>query len=234
MRKRQANEPKGLRSKQRRPNWLRLALALTVLLFGRGATAAQTQETNAKPEEKDDVALAGHMARSVVRTDDSVRFWITIRNRTGGALQHIRIVHQDTPGFGDLRPCWGSNVDATCGLPADTDELCKAPGNSADPGSRGNLLCAYLNPGGAFTIWGDLPANAAEFRHRNFLVLSWDDGSGKRTLSSVDLGESETVSRWLSPIIWLRGKPEVTIPAALTLLGLLAAWLAAGANCANR
>ncbi len=202
-----------------------LSIAISaIFLFCCGAAVAQ--EANVKPNEKDEVTLSAHLARDMVRTQDSVRFWVTIRNRTDAPLQNIRIVHQDTPGFGNLQPCWGKSSRASCGLPANTDQVCKAPGREQDPGSNENLLCAYLPAGGSFTIWGDLQATSAESRHRNFLVISWGDANGKGTLGSVDLGESETVIRWLSPIVWLRGKPEVTIPGVLTVLGLLATWLA--------
>lgn len=203
----------------------RVGLALLGMLLGLGCGALHAQEADAKSGEKEDVTLSGHLARGEIRTHDSVRFWLTIRNRTSGALKDIRIVHQDTPGFGALQPCWGKSVDANCGLPEDTEKLCRDPARPQGPGSGGNLLCAYLAAGGAFTVWGDLPATRGEARHRNFLAVSWQDAADKGTLSSIDLGESRTVNRWLSPLVWLRGKPEVTIPGVLTLLGLLAAWL---------
>jgi hypothetical protein len=179
--------------------------------------------TDADGSEKKGVVLTGRLARDIARTGDSIRFWITVENRTTDTLQQVTLSHLDTPGFGAFRPCWGKPYDQTCGLPQDADAICRLPGGAAGSGSDGKLLCAQLAAGRSLTIWGDLPADHPEARHKNFAVLSWQSATGPDALAGVELGETETILSWLSPFVWLRGKPEVTVPAALTLLGLLAA-----------
>jgi hypothetical protein len=186
-------------------------------------SAQEKGGTNADGSEKKDVVLTGRLARDIARTGDSIRFWITIENHTTDALQQVRLSHLDTPGFGDFRPCWGKPYAQTCGLPQDADAICRLPGSAPGSGSDGTLLCAQLAAGRSLTIWGDLPADHSEARHKNFAVLSWQSTTGQGALAGVELGETETIPSWLSPFVWLRGKPEVTVPAALTLLGLLAA-----------
>ena len=209
-------------SKTRRRDLRILFSAALVLTWSSYAQAQKQDAEKAAAKADKSVVLTGHIARQHVRVEDSVRFWVTIENPSDNPLTNLRLDHMDTPGFGPPQHCWGSAVAANCGLAAGAQDVCQVPGNAAVSGSGGDLLCAELPAHQSFTFWGDLPAKQSESNHRNFAVLGWQQ-DGRGSMASVDLGETETAHWLVSPFLTLRGKPEVTLPAGLALLGLWAA-----------
>jgi hypothetical protein len=148
-----------------------------------------------------EVTLTGRLSRQTVKLKDTVEFWISIDNRSGEELKQIQISRVSVPGF--LLETNTKAADANC--------------------AGGTVLQASVPPYSSATVTGILTADRPEGLENGYLAVCWQQGD-RPSRKMVQLGKAEALRPWMYHVSWFRGKPEVTIPAALTLLALLAAW----------
>jgi hypothetical protein len=205
---------------------LLLATVIGACSSDRPTTESDKQTDNAA------VVISGHLSREVAPEGALIRFWITIENRSGAALQNVRLAHMDTPGFKSATDCWDrSALNTACGVSPGTGPSCSAPGQLPSPRNDEFLLCQYLRAGESLSVWGDIRAYDPSLpANRLYAVVSWNVVPNSQSTSSevmqssrvVSLGTAEVVSPNLHWLTWL-AKPEVTIPAALAFLGFFLA-----------
>jgi hypothetical protein len=186
------------------------------LLYSAGAFPAAAQDKNsakkagAPGENKSAgdgaIAIEGRLAQSTVKAGEKIHFWISLENRSGKEIDHLQLAESYTPGF-TLPKEWKVARSAAC------------------PDPNGIDLAAGVPAGGSIALSGDLQADAVMPQQNLSVVLCWEQG-GTNSRRVVQLGQAETFRWWEHPFLFLLGKPEVTIPATLTLLTLLAAWWA--------
>jgi hypothetical protein len=203
-----------------------LAAIIGACSSDRPTTESERQADNAG------VVIAGHLSRDVAPEGEPIRFWITVENRSGAALQNVRLAHMDTPGFKSVTECWNrSALNTACGVLPGTGPSCSAPEQLPNPRNDEFLLCQYLRAGESLSVWGDLRANDPSLpANRLYAVVSWNAVPNSPSTSNevvqssriVSLGIAEVVSPNFHWLTWL-AKPEVTIPAALAFLGFFLA-----------
>jgi len=212
-----------------RSNKLRRLLPFLVLTTSFCACSSDRPATESdKQMDNAPVVISGHLSRDVAPEGEPIRFWITIENRSGAALQNVRLAHLDTPGFKSATECWDrGTLNTACGVSPGSGPSCSAPGQL--PHSRNDefILCDYLRAGESLSVWGDLRAYDPSLPpNRLYAVVSWNVVLNPQSSSSdiaqsskvVSFGTAEAVSPSLHWLTWL-AKPEVTIPAALAFLG---------------
>jgi len=181
------------------------------------------------------VFMEGHLAQDYAKQGDSIRFWISLENRTNGEIQDLRLMEFFHPGFANVVWCLPTN--ATCGPSVGAGTGCfDAQMTDSVPASPGSaeerLLCARMRPGETLTIQGNLFADKPQRAHNFYAVVSWSSGdlgaptgSTRRSSRAVALGEAEAVTR---TVYWLRtlpSNPAVSIPILVAVLTALFTWL---------
>jgi hypothetical protein len=157
------------------------------------------------------VILSGRLSTNSELLGQSVRFWLTIENRSGTPLKNVTLDHIDAPGLQMTLRCWGDHADPAACRPQGEAQwkgssLCKA---------SGDVLCEELPPNAAITVWGGLRTVDSSDPHEAFAALRWtQDGFDSRR--SVDLGSIESVGH---PLAFWRNLTGVSLSAVAVLFG---------------
>jgi hypothetical protein len=193
------------------------------------------------------VVVSGHLSQDMARIGTDMRFWITVENRSQAPLVNLHLNRLEIPGFEKSRWCWGPSLDKlACGIASLPGPACIAPGPAGAASSDEFALCAYLRPREVLTVWGDLKANADLPPHELIALVSWQElpeqappcklkdkskcppPATRPEASSaspiVTLGRAEPVASWRYLFRRYTPKAEISIPGALTLLGLFFTW----------
>jgi hypothetical protein len=184
----------------------------------------------------------------MARIDTDMRFWITVENRSLSPLVNLHLDRLEIPGFEKTRWCWGPHLDKlSCGSALRPGPLCIAPGPAISAPPDEFALCAYLRPREVLTVWGDLKANADLPPHELIALVSWQElpepsppcklkdktkcppasatpMEASNASPIITLGRAEPVSSWRYLFRRYTPRAEISIPGALTLLGLFFAW----------
>ncbi len=211
------------------------AAGLCFLAFAAMAVLSSMGAAQEPPPAGGAVFMEGHLAQDYAKQGDSIRFWISLENRTNGEIQDLRLMEFFHPGFASVVWCLPTN--ATCGPSVGagtgcfdahmTDSVPASPGSAEE-----RLLCARMRPGETLTIQGNLFADKPQRAHNFYAVVSWSSGdlgapagSTRRSSRAVALGEAEAVTR---TVYWLRtlpSNPAVSIPILVAVLTALFTWL---------
>lgn len=211
-------------------------------------TGAHSAWGQAKSSSDGRVVVSGHVSRDMVRVDSELRFWITVENRSPAPLANVHLDRLEIAGFQKSRWCWGPNIEReACGIATRPGPPCLAPSVSAAASSDEFALCAYLRPREVLTVWGDLKANADLPPHELIALLSWQElpepvapckfqdkskcppapakpAEAANASPIVTLGKAEPVAGWRYLFRRYTPRAEISIPGALTLLGLFFTW----------
>jgi uncharacterized repeat protein (TIGR01451 family) len=160
----------------------------------KGNTAAKNSGSDVDAS-KDGISLLGHLSRDSAGPGGIIRFWITIENKSGDAVQNVHFVDFFTPGFN--RP---SQFSGGCSG-ANWDQICK-------------VLAART----AITLWGDLSAaDDGQPKENSLAVVAWDSPGHPGQSAVVQLGEIERLSWWEALWKWLT-QLDVGIPTLTAIL----------------
>lgn len=192
------------------------------------------------------VAASGHLGRDVVVKGDKVRFWITIENRSAAPILNVHLDRLERDGFTKSQWCWGSSFDKeACGTKTFPGPACLAPGQKQFPASDEFVLCPYLKPGEALTVWGDLTAADEQPPHELSALVSWKVGEKTpapcklkdqskcpapqpeqqtEAAQFVALGRAEPIAALRFFFRRYTPRAEILIPAAITVLGFFFTW----------
>jgi hypothetical protein len=128
------------------------------------------------------VAVSGHVSRDSVVKGESLRFWITVDNKTNHPLQNLRVAEWGTRGFNKVEWCWKPGTVSPCATSSETEPpgfaalagpTCVEKGVQANDANDSFLLCNCLRPHESLTVWGQLAASDAQPSHNLFVVLNW-------------------------------------------------------------
>lgn len=197
----------------------------------------------AKPDLGSRVTVTGRLSRETVPRDELLRYWITIENNSDRPLLSVHRDRLEGAGFDEQHRCWGEQFKLEdCGTPARPGPVCVSHNPSRQAPADKDALCAYLGPHEALTVWGDLKAVQDLAPHQLIAVVSWDLGSAPKTSDEqqnekkkgdvsqaselarasryVALGSAEPVDYWRYFFRRYTPKADVSIPGAITIIGL--------------
>jgi len=170
---------------------LLVLLAWTIASVGCTAAAQPVtkQKTEPEAESKSEVVVSGHLSIDNASVYETVRFWLTIENRSNEPLQRVSLAHLDAEGFLLKRRCWGADA---------ANQACAAKGESSPAlpaacGPVGELLCGELAPHQMITVWGDLEQDHSAPKREAFAVVEWQR-RGLPSQTPVALGPLESLS----------------------------------------
>ena len=192
-----------------------LALANKSLAQAPGATV---------PAPVGEVQATGFLAASEIKTRETVRFWLTVRNRLPLSVTDVRVHRLDSAGFEIVRRCWCGAERAACGEPP----LPAAPSGAglAPPSPDCNLLTDKLTPGQTFTVWGDLRATEARDLSNVTLVIEWRNPDKSPSEAAVSLGACKVRDRAARIGAFVKDYGVTALlPLALGLFPLYYKWL---------
>ncbi len=164
-----------------------------------------------------EVEVSGRLSRSELRVRETVRFWLTIRNRSGAIIQEVILSPESFPGFAVASRCWRPVSGVSCvsadfansAVPSATaSQAAKQAVPLAPSGAPPRLdldrIITKLEPGQTLSIWADLQAEHRQEKGAISAVVSFQNEVGVRSQVEVPLGEI-TVHNWwdvLSSLFW--------------------------------
>jgi len=178
------------------------------------------------------IFVDGHLSEEYTRPGQSIRFWISIENRSGSAITDIRLSELYVPGF--AKKPWCAAQLATCEPAPGAGPECAAPSvplKSGAPPAKPDeyLLCSQLGQGESIIVRGDLVAIAPEGQHNFYAVISWSSdlpaANAPRSSRAVALGDGEVLSGLGYWWRLLPSQPLYVIPIVVALLTILGTWL---------
>lgn len=174
---------------ERRPGeisywWIALAIgSLAVLLALSLWTAVQSvsQGPTLKAESRvGQVWLRGWASKKKVLQADTVRIYLRIENRSGAAIQDVRIDHIDATGFERIKPCWASKLP-----------VC---GQGFDPAGAPRGQLGDLEKSRAINLWGSLKPTGQHGARPVLVAISWTGPEGRRSSGNLLVGPIEITS----------------------------------------
>jgi hypothetical protein len=178
-----------------------------------------------------EVEVSGRLSRSELRVRETVRFWLTIRNRSGAIIQEVILSPESFPGFAVTSRCWRpvsgvscvSAVFANSAVPlASASEAAKQAVPLTPSGALARLeldrIITKLEPGQTLSIWADLRAEHRQEKGAISAVVSFQNQIGVGSQVEVPLGEITVRNFWdmLSSLFW---------PSFGGILGVIAGYI---------
>jgi uncharacterized repeat protein (TIGR01451 family) len=160
-----------------------------------GAPKGKEDHNSAAEASKEGVTLTGHLSRESAGPGGTIRFWITIENKSGAAMQNVQFADFFAPGFNRPEKFFGGCTAASW-----------------------NQICKVLADKTAVTLWGDLAAADHGGPKENALaVVTWDSPGHPEQSAAVQLGEIERLSWWEALWKWLT-QLDVGLPTLTAIL----------------
>jgi F0F1-type ATP synthase membrane subunit b/b' len=172
--------------------------------------------TNAPGE----VEITAGTSRSKVHVGKSVRFWLTIRNRTADAISNVTIAPAGLSEFKIVSGCWRAGSSESCVPPAQAGT--HVPGQAVGKLPDEEVLLAELDAGQTVSIWGDLQSERRQEKQRSYLTMRWQTLGQKQSQLIVPMGELDAQD-WLDTFteVWaafLGFFKDLALPILLAVL----------------
>ena len=199
--------------------------------FAARPSAPPSLEPQGSPENG--IQVTGLLSRPSVAVGETVRFWLTLKNRAPYSIFQVRVRQLDAPGFGTADRCLCGDKSKACWDDGKSQSRSPATSIQAPMTNDCDLIAPEVKPGQVITVWGDLSAAEAHESSNLTAVVGWQTGTEEKIESqfALDLGRCAVTDRytrvltavtdWFGRIwtgAWAFFK-DITLPIVLLILG---------------
>jgi hypothetical protein len=178
-----------------------LCLPIVVSLFWEANKSGEVKSLQEPVEQPKDVAAEGSMSKTVLVEGDSLRLWITLRNRSGEDISNIRVSQLDVPGL-EIKSLCSDGAGKNCSKPED-------------------INIAQVAKGQTVVLWGDATATKKIEKNICYAMLSWTGSGGASSQLVIPLGGNVIETIWERRLHAMREfLKDFALPLLLVFLGL--------------
>jgi hypothetical protein len=136
------------------------------------------------PATSGDVSISAGLSEVMVKAEEPVKFWLTIRNRSSVAIENVALDPSGLSHYTIISRCWRPASGASC-VPSAT-AASNSPGTAAV--TTADTIVQKIEAGQTLSVWGELSTTERHDAETLYVTVEWT-GNQKQSQVIVPLGQ---------------------------------------------